>query len=77
MYSSYSFMTLELDGGEWSVSRPCSALPPVKGPPARIGQEAGWAPEPPVWTQSLEEKYSCLCRGSNLDRPVVQSVAKH
>jgi hypothetical protein len=25
----------------------------------------------------LEEKSSCLCRGSNLDRPVVQSVARH
>jgi hypothetical protein len=24
-----------------------------------------------------EEKYSCLCRGSNLDRPVVQSVTRH
>jgi hypothetical protein len=30
-----------------------------------------------VWTQRLEEKLSCLCRGSNLDRPVVQSVARH
>jgi hypothetical protein len=26
---------------------------------------------------SLEEKSSCLCRDSNLDRPVVQSVATH
>jgi hypothetical protein len=44
-YSSYSFTTSALDGGEWSVSRPCRALPPGKGPPVRIGQEAGWAPE--------------------------------
>jgi hypothetical protein len=36
--------------GEWSVSRPGRALPPVL-----IGQEAGWAPEP-VWTQRIEEK---------------------
>jgi hypothetical protein len=50
MYSSYSFTTSALDGGEWSASRPGRALPPVP-----IVQEAGWAPEP-VWTQRLEEK---------------------
>jgi hypothetical protein len=55
MYSSYSFMTSALDGGEWSALRPGRALPPGKGPPVPIGQEAGWAPEP-VWTQRLEEK---------------------
>jgi hypothetical protein len=38
-------MTSALDG-EWSASRPDRALPPEKGPPVRIGQEAGWAPEP-------------------------------
>jgi hypothetical protein len=32
--------------GEWSESRPGRALPPGKGPPVPIGQEAGWAPEP-------------------------------
>jgi hypothetical protein len=55
MYSSYSFSTSALDGGEWSASRPGRALPPGKGPPVPIVQEAGWAPEP-VWTQRLEEK---------------------
>jgi hypothetical protein len=55
MYSSYSFSTSALDGGEWSASRPGRALPPGKGPPVPIGQEAGWAPEP-VWIQRLEEK---------------------
>jgi hypothetical protein len=40
-YSSYSFTTSALDGGEWSASRPSRALPPVP-----IVQEAGWAPEP-------------------------------
>jgi hypothetical protein len=54
-YSSYSFSTSALDGGEWSASRPGRALPPEKGPPVPIVQEAGWAPEP-VWTQKLEEK---------------------
>jgi hypothetical protein len=55
-YSSYSFTTSALDGGEWSASRPGRALPPGKGPPVPIVQEAGWAAEP-VWTQRLEEKY--------------------
>jgi hypothetical protein len=56
MYSSYSFTTSALDGGEWSASRPGRALAPGKGTPVPIVQEAGWAPEP-VWTQRLEEKY--------------------
>jgi hypothetical protein len=34
---------------------PAALLPPGKGPPIPIVQEAGWAPEP-VWTQRLEEK---------------------
>jgi hypothetical protein len=76
VYSSYSFTTSVVDGGEWSASRPDRALPPGKGPPVPIVQEAGWVPES-VWTQRLEEKISCLCRGSNLDRPVVQSAASH
>jgi hypothetical protein len=75
-YSSYSFTTSALAGGEWSASRPGRALPPGKGPPVPTVQEAGWAPEP-VWTQRLEEKSFRLCRGSNLDRPVVQPVARH
>jgi hypothetical protein len=34
---------------------PAALLPPGKGPPLPIVQEAGWAPEP-VWTQRLEGK---------------------
>jgi hypothetical protein len=75
-YSSYSFTTSALDGCEWSASRPGRALSPGKGPPLPIVQEAGWAPEP-VWTQRLKEKSFRLCRGSNLDRPVLQPVARH
>jgi hypothetical protein len=55
-----------LDGGEWSASRPGHDLPPEKGPPVPIVQEAGWALEP-VWTQRLEEKSFRLCRGSNVE----------
>jgi hypothetical protein len=55
-YSSYSFSTSALDGGEWSASRPGRAFTiGGKGPPVLIVQEAGWAPES-VWTQRLEEK---------------------
>jgi hypothetical protein len=54
-YSSYSFTTSALDGGELSASRPGRALARGKGPPVPTVQEAGWAPEP-VWTQRLEEK---------------------
>jgi hypothetical protein len=75
-YSSNSFTTSALYGGEWSASRPGRALPAGKGPAVPIVQEAGWAPEP-AWTQRLEEKSFRLCRGSNLDRLVVQSVARH
>jgi hypothetical protein len=51
-YSSYSFLTSALEGGEWSASRPDRALPPGKEPPVPTVQEAGWAPEP-VWTHHM------------------------
>jgi hypothetical protein len=76
MYSSYSFSTSALNGGEWSALRPSRALAPGKGPSVTIVQEAGCAPEP-VWTQRLEKKSFSLCRGSNLDRPVVEPVTRH
>jgi hypothetical protein len=55
---------------------PTALLPPEKGPPVPIVQEAGWAPEP-VWTQRLGKKILCPRRGSNPDRPVVQPVVRH
>jgi hypothetical protein len=73
--SSYWFTTSALDRGVRSASRPGRALLPGKGPPVPIVQQAGWAPEP-VWTK-VRRKILCLCRGSNLDRPVVQSVVRH
>jgi hypothetical protein len=62
IYSSYSFKTSALDGGDWWAPSPGRALPPGKGPPVPSRQEAGWASEL-VWTRKLEEKSSCLCRG--------------
>jgi hypothetical protein len=41
-YSSYSFFTSALDGGEWSASRPGRALAPGKELPVPSEQEAGW-----------------------------------
>jgi hypothetical protein len=68
-YSSYSYLTSALDGGEWSASRPGRALPPEKGPPVPAGYKTGWAPEP-VWTQRPEEK-------SSAPAPIVQPVDRH
>jgi hypothetical protein len=44
--------------------------------PVPIVQETGWATEL-VWTQKLEEKSFASAGESNLDRPVVQPVARH
>jgi hypothetical protein len=60
-YSSYSFLTSALDGGEWSASCTGRALPRGKDPPVPIVEEAGWALEP-VWTQRLQEKSFPLSR---------------
>jgi hypothetical protein len=49
--------------------------PRGKDAPVTIVQEGGWAPEL-VWTQRLEEKFLCLCRGSNDGSPFVQSVIR-
>jgi hypothetical protein len=76
MYSSYSFSTSALDGVSGQRHAPGRALAPRKGHPVPIVQETGWAREP-AWTQRLEEKFFRLCRGSNLERPVVRPVARH
>jgi hypothetical protein len=71
-YSSYSFLTSALDGGDWSASGPGRALAPGKGPPVPIVQENRWAPEP-VWTQRLEVKILSPLPGiepRSPDRPV-------
>jgi hypothetical protein len=53
-YSSYSFTTSALDGGEWSASRPGRAFIPGGRTPG-THCTGGWALEP-VWTQRIEEK---------------------
>jgi hypothetical protein len=62
-YSSYSYLTSALDGGEWSASRPGRALTPGKGPLIPwVGPRFGLDAE-------ARRKILCLCRGSNPDRP--------
>jgi hypothetical protein len=76
MYSSYSFMTSALNAGEWSASRPGRALPPGKGPP-RTHCTGGWVGPRAGLDTEARGKILCLCWVSNLDRLVVQSVARH
>jgi hypothetical protein len=54
MYSSYSFLTLALDRGEWSASRPGCAIPPAKDPWYTLDRRLGGSQL--VWTQRLQEK---------------------
>jgi hypothetical protein len=55
---------------------PAALLPPGKGPPVPIGQEAGWAPRAGLDTED-RGKILCPRRESNPDRPVVQPVVRH
>jgi hypothetical protein len=67
-YSSYSFLTSELDGGEWSTLIPGRALPPGEDPryplDRSLGGLQGWSGHR-GWRKIL-----CPCRGSNPGRPV-------
>jgi hypothetical protein len=76
-YSSYSFLISALDGGEWSASLPGRSLAPGKGLQYPLYRTLGGPQSRPVWRQRLEEIFFRHCRGSNLDRPVVQPVAWH
>jgi hypothetical protein len=75
-YISYAYSNSALDWGEWSASRPGRALASGKGPPVshctggRVGPRTGLGTE-------ARGKIFHLCRLSNLDRPVVQPVARH
>jgi hypothetical protein len=60
--------------GEWSSHLSCTLVPGKRLPVPTV-QEARWAPES-VWTQRLEEKSFHLCWGSNIDRPVIQPIAR-
>jgi hypothetical protein len=72
---SYSFLTSALDGGEWSASRPGRALLPGKDHGTYCTE--GWVGPRAGLDTEERGKIHCPCQGSNLDRPVVQSVARH
>jgi hypothetical protein len=74
-YSSYSFSTSALDD-ERSASRPCHALTPGKWPPGTRWIEGRVGPRAGLYTE-VRGKILCLWRGSNLDRLVTESVARH
>jgi hypothetical protein len=68
-YSSCSFLTSAVEGGEWSASRPGRALPPGERAPGThctgglVGPRAGLDAE-------VRGKTLCFCRGSNPGRPL-------
>jgi hypothetical protein len=68
-YSSYSFLTSALDGGEWSASSPGRALP--RGKDLRYPLDRRLIR--PQNRYGHRGKILCHCRGSNLDRSVLQS----
>jgi hypothetical protein len=69
-YSSYSFTTSAVDGGEWSASRPGESTPGTHCTGGWVSLRAGLDTE-------VRGKIFCPCQGSNPDRPVVQSVVRH
>jgi hypothetical protein len=70
-YSSYSFSTSALDGGEWSASRPGRAFTPG------THCTGGWVGPRSGLDTEARGKILCPRRGSNPDRPVVQPVVRH
>jgi hypothetical protein len=75
MYISYTFTPLALDGGDRSVSHPGHVLPDERTPSTHC--TGGWVGPRAGLDSQVRGKISCLCQGSNIDHPVVQSVARH
>jgi hypothetical protein len=76
VYSSYSFSTSALDGGEWSASHPGRAFTPWERTPS-THCTGGWVGTRAGLDREATGKILCLCRGSNPNRPVVQPVVRH
>jgi hypothetical protein len=72
-YSSYSFSTSALDGGEWSASFPGRAFTPGERTPG-THCTGGWVGPRAGLDTEARGKILCPCRGSIPDRPVVQPV---
>jgi hypothetical protein len=65
-YSSYSFFTSALDGGDWSAACPGRAL--LRGKDPRYPLYRGWVGLRAGLDTEARGKILCLCRGSNLYR---------
>jgi hypothetical protein len=76
VYSSYSFSTSALDGGEWSASHPGRALTPGERTPG-THCTGGWVGPRAGLDTEVRGKILCPRRGSNPDCPVVQPVVRH
>jgi hypothetical protein len=74
-YSSYSFLTSALHGGEWSASRPATLCPRERTPGSLCS--GGWVGLRAGLDTEATGKILCPCRGLNPDHPVVQSVVRH
>jgi hypothetical protein len=74
-YSFYSFLTSALDRGEWLASRPGRTLP--RGRTLGTHCTGDWVGPRAGLDTEVRGKILCPCRGSNLDRPVVQYVVRH
>jgi hypothetical protein len=66
---------LALDGGEWAVACPGRALSGDRTPGTHC--TGGWVDLRAGLDTEVRGKVLCPCRGSNPDRPVVQSVVRH
>jgi hypothetical protein len=72
-YSSYSFLTSALDGGVVSVT-PRPRFTPGERTSGTHWIE-GWVGPRTGLDAGARRKILCPCRGSNLERPIVQPVA--
>jgi hypothetical protein len=75
-YSSYSFSTSTLDGGEWSALRPGCAFTPGERTPG-THCTGGWVGPRAGLDTETRGKIPLPLPGSNPDRPVVQPVVRH
>jgi hypothetical protein len=71
-YSSYSFLTSALEGGEWSASRP-RFTPGERAPGTHC--TGGWVGPTAGLDAEVRGKILRLCRGSNPDRPINTSIS--
>jgi hypothetical protein len=74
-YSSYLFTTSELDGVSGQRHAPSALYP--RGKDTRTHWIGGCVGPRAGLDSEVRGKIICLCRGWNLDRPVVQPVDRH